>query len=231
MIFNFFKKKPPGESVQIEPKAEPKLGKPTNADKIRKLEREIQEEEEFELEKRLRLAMLLQKEGRVEEGFGILAAAGSSISPYSDFYFSDQHKVADKMRLFLQREGKHIEAVSRHVDSYLLDARHDVKRVEMAENKAAKVEREFGGDLEESFKGFATEEREQTATRNAFMSGSERIREYLFPALKKAGKLSALEDIEAVIQRELKQIETYEKRMQQVHGEVELILTKEPTSE
>mgnify|MGYP001403282558 CR=1 FL=1 len=56
MVFNLFRKKPPAAPVAIEPKAEPTLGKPTNADKIRKLEKEIQEEEEFELDKRLRLA-------------------------------------------------------------------------------------------------------------------------------------------------------------------------------
>jgi hypothetical protein len=231
LIFNFFKKKPPAEPVQIEPKAEPKLGKPTNADKIRKLEREIQEEEEFELEKRLRLAMLLQKEGRVEEGFGILAAASSSISPDSFFYFSDRRKVADKMRLFLQREGKHIEAVCRHVDAYLLDARHDVKMVELEEHKVAEIERELGEDIEWDYKSVLAGRREDAAERKALMSESERIREYLLPALKKAGKLPALEEIEAVIQREMIQIETYERRMLEVYGEVEIILTEESFSD
>ncbi len=231
MIFNFFKKKPPATPVEIEPKAEPTLGKPTNADKIRKLEKEIQEEEEFELDKRLRLAMLLQKEGRVEEGFGMLAATTSSISPDSFFYFSEQRKVADKMRLFLQREGKHTGAVCRHVGGYLLDARHDLKMVELEEHKVAEIQREFGEDREWDYEGSLSARRKDAAERKAFMSEPERIREYLIPALKKAGKLSVLEDIEAVIKREMSQIETYERRMQEVYGEVELILTKDQPSD
>ncbi len=231
MIFNFFKKKPPAVPVEITPKAEPTLGKPTNADKIRKLEKEIQEEEEFELDKRLRLAMLLQKEGRVEEGLGMLAAASSSTSPDSFSFFSDQHKIADKMRLFLQREGKHIEAVCRHVDSYLLDARHGIRMIEQAADKLSEVRQRFGEDHAEFYEHSLKRTEGEVATRNVFLSGSDRIHEYLIPALKKAGKLSVLEDIEAVIKREMSQIETYERRMQEVYGEVELILTKDQPSD
>ncbi len=231
MIFNFFKKKPPAAPVEIEPKAEPTLGKPTNTDKIRKLEKEIQEEEEFELDKRLRLAMLLQKEGRVEEGFGMLAAASSSTSPDSFSFFSDQHKIADKMRLFLQREGKHIEAVCRHVDSFLLDARHGIRMIEQAADKLAETRQRFGEDHAEFYEDSLKRTKGEVATRNVFLSGSDRIHEYLIPALKKAGKLSVLEDIEAVIKREVSQIETYERRMQEVYGEVEMIMTRESSSD
>lgn len=229
MIFGFFKR-PKKSLAQVESISEPEKGKELplvseveavssprkkpRKNKFKPLDEETKAENDKKIKKlrkdptlqgQLRLAMLLQKNGLGDEGFGLLAllmAKGTPDSNWPEFMYSDHEKINDKMRLFLQREGNHELAICHHVEALLCDLRHQLDRTGR-----------YGGL-------YAKEANAVIRRRTT----PDALKDYLTPVLKKAGKLELMEEIRNVIEGECKRLKDFHIRRSAIYVEIEKIV-------
>lgn len=134
------------------------------------------------VDERIRLPQYLQIAGRNDEAWkefnDLIIEAGSS--QIKELAYFDLENIYDKMRLFLQREGRFIDAIGTGVLSYTCF----VRAVFFQATSNQKV---------------FTYMREERTKQLAFITEEGFIEKMVFPLLKKAGKEKYLDDMKTII--------------------------------
>jgi hypothetical protein len=143
----------------------------------------------------LRLPLYLQKAGRSNEAwieFNNLLTKGYPNQPINEIDTAMVHsRIYDKMRLFLQRENRHIEAIKYGIFSYLLFLTFWYKQTEYYKRSKDKSDRFIA---RRSRQNLALESTEKSIT------------EILLPLLKKSKKQSLLNNFIKFIKLQIKKI-------------------------
>ena len=172
----------------------------------------------------LRLPMYLQKAGKNDEGwseFNKLLTDGWSTYTNMDFeVFYYIYDIYDKMRLFLQREQRAIEAVPYGVISHIMWAMHHFNRWKHYERKKKEEENIYAKKSCDIFIKKHSDVYLGLCSNNFL----PKLKENFTPLLKKAKKLDCMDEVIKITQTHIKAAPKL--NIQGIHSDIERILNQ-----
>lgn len=166
----------------------------------------------------LQLPMYLQAAGKNDEGwneFNKLLLDGWSADTSLDFYY-----IYDKMRLFLQREQRAIEAVPYGVISYIMCAMHHFDRWKHYEKKKKEEENIYAKKSCDIF----IKKHSDVYFRLCSNDFLPQLKENFTPLLKKAKKLDCMDEVIKITQTHIKAAPKL--NIQGIHSDIERVLNQ-----